>query len=76
MSERPFSEAYLRELRLRYNAAFSAYQYCVIALAETALSGRAASPELLRCEAQALRDLIEARSHVLDALAATAYERS
>jgi len=76
MSERPFSEAYARELRLRYKAAFSAYQNCVVALAETALSGRTPSSELLMREAQALRELTEARSRMLDALAAPAYEPS
>jgi hypothetical protein len=63
------SEADLRQLRLRYNAAYSAYQNCVIALNEAAMSGQAASQELLHNEAAALRDLTEARAALLAAMA-------
>jgi hypothetical protein len=63
------SEADLRQLRLRYNAAYSAYQNCVIALNEAAMSGQAASQELLKNEAAALRDLTEARATLLAAMA-------
>jgi len=62
------SEADLRQLRLRYNAAYSAYQNCVIALNEAAMSGQAASQELLQNEAAALRDLTEARAALLAAM--------
>ncbi len=40
----PFSEKDLRELRLRYNAAYAAYQSCVLALSEAAMSGKKPSP--------------------------------
>jgi hypothetical protein len=47
-------------LRL-HHAAYSAYQSCVIALNEVAMSGQAPSPELLKSEATALRELTDAR---------------
>jgi hypothetical protein len=74
MSEPALSEADLRELRLRYNAAYSAYQDCVIALNGQAMSGQAASPELLKKEAEALRELTEARAELLAAMAAAAHK--
>jgi hypothetical protein len=63
------SEADLRELRLRYNAAYSAYQSCLIALNEAAMSGQAPSKALLDNEAKALRDLTEARGNLIAAMA-------
>ena len=63
------TETRLRELRHRYNAAYTAYQSCVIALNEAALSGQPPSPELLKSEASALRDLNEARAALLAAMA-------
>jgi hypothetical protein len=63
------SEADLRELRLRYNAAYSAYQSCLIALNEAAMSGQAASKALLENEAKALRELTEARGNLIAAMA-------
>jgi hypothetical protein len=70
MSQPAPTEADLRDLRLRYNAAYSAYQNCVISLNEVAMSGQAASQELLKNEAAALRDLTEARATLLAAMAA------
>jgi hypothetical protein len=70
MPEPLATEAGLRDLRLRYNAAYSAYQNCVIALNEAAMSGQAAAPELLKQEAQALADMTEARGQLLAAMAA------
>jgi len=64
------SDADLRELRLRYNAAYSAYQGCVIALNTAAMTGQPASPELLANEAAALRELTETRATLLAAMAA------
>ena len=66
------SDADLRELRLRYNAAYSAYQSCVIALNTASMTGQAASPELLTNEAAALRELTEARAALLAAMSAAA----
>jgi hypothetical protein len=68
-----FSEAELRELRQRYNAAYTAYQSCVDALTEMGLRGEKPSPELLEKEAKALRDLNEARAAYRDALMETAF---
>jgi hypothetical protein len=63
------AESDLRELRLRYNAAYSAYQSCLIALNEAAMSGRPASKALLENEAKALRELTEARGNLIAAMA-------
>jgi hypothetical protein len=62
-------EADLRELRLRYNAAYTAYQSCVMALNEAAISGREPAATLLQNEAKALRELGEARGQFLAAMA-------
>ena len=70
------ADAELRALRLRYNAAYSAYQSCVMALNEAVISGVLASPELLKNEAAALRELTDARGKLLDAMAAAANELS
>ena len=64
------SEADLRTLRARYNAAYSAYQSCLIALNEAAATGAAPSKELLESEAKALRELTEARGNLLAAMGA------
>jgi hypothetical protein len=66
----------LRELRLKYNAAYTAYQSCVIALNEAALSGQAPSAELLENEAKSLRELTEARAKLLAAMAEHANDES
>jgi hypothetical protein len=63
------SDAAIRELRLRYNAAYSAYQSCVMALNEAVFSGTKPSPELIEKEAKALHELTEARGKLLRALA-------
>lgn len=63
------SEIELRELRLRYNAAYAAYQSCVIALNECALLGKQPSAELLENEAKSLHELNEARAKLLTAMA-------
>lgn len=69
MTEPASQEANLRELRLRYNAAYTAYQSCVMALNEVAMSGQPASKLLLENEANALRELTEARGQLLAAMA-------
>jgi hypothetical protein len=69
------SEADLRTLRLRYNAAYSAYQACVIAMNEAAMSSQTASPELLKQEAEALRELNDARGNLIAAMAAMVKNR-
>jgi hypothetical protein len=66
------TDAELRELRLRYNAAYAAYQGCMIALNEAVMTGEAASPALLKKEAEALRELTEARGELLEAMGAAA----
>lgn len=58
-------EAELLAMRLRYEAAYIAYRTCVKALAE---AGCRPPPQLLVSEADALRELSEAREHYRDAL--------
>jgi hypothetical protein len=70
MPEAAPSEADIRELRLRYNAAYSAYQSCLIALNEVAATGQAPSKDLLENEAKALRELNDARGALLAAISA------
>jgi hypothetical protein len=65
----PVTDASLRRLRQIYNAAYSAYQNCVLALNEAAALGKPASPELLMNEAAALHALTTARADLLAALA-------
>src|SRR6187549_302159 len=60
--------AALRDLRHRYNVAYTAYQSCVIALNEAALSGKKPAPELQEAEAKSLRELTEARRVQLAAM--------
>ena len=62
------SDATLRELRLKYNAAYAAYQSCVMALNEAVLSGSRPTPELLENEGNSLRELTETRAKLLRAL--------
>jgi hypothetical protein len=66
------TEAELRDLRLRYNAAYAAYQSCVMALNEAILSGATPTDQLLENEAKALRELTESRANLLRALAVLA----
>ena len=69
----PITEAELRELRLRYESAYDAYQSCVHALAELGRNGGRPSRELLENEAKALRELTEARERYRDALVQVAF---
>ncbi|HET7607597.1 MAG TPA: hypothetical protein VFL84_02885 [Gammaproteobacteria bacterium] len=62
------SEANLRELRMRYNAAYSAYQSCLIAINEAAMSGLPPSKALLANEGNALRELNDARGNLIAAM--------
>lgn len=64
----PVTDERLRELRQRYNAAYTAYQSCVLALNEAITSGNGPTPELLKNEAAALRELTEARANLLAAI--------
>jgi len=63
------TEAALRELRLKYNAAYAAYQSCVMALNEAVFGGKKPTAELLASESAALGQLTDARTHLLRALA-------
>jgi hypothetical protein len=65
----PISDEQLRELRMRYNAAYTAYQSCVLALNEAAMSGKPPSKTLLENEAKSLGELTEARAKLLAAMA-------
>jgi hypothetical protein len=69
-------EATLRTVRLRYNAAYTAYQSCVIAMNETAALGQAPSETLLANEAKSLGELNEARGNLLAAMAKHAERQS
>ena len=66
----PVTEAPLQELRMRYQAAHTAYQACVRALTEAAMSGAIPSPTLLEQEAKAPGVLTKARANLLAALSA------
>lgn len=57
----------IRELRQRYQAAYTAYQSCVDALTASMKHG-GPTDELLEKEAAALRELNEARGAFRDAL--------
>jgi hypothetical protein len=70
----PISEAELLDLRQKYQAAYTAYQSCVDALAQISLKGEKASAELLASEARALRELNEARERYRDALMQIAFD--
>jgi hypothetical protein len=63
------SEAALRELRQRYNAAHAAYQSCARDRNEAEASGGRPSADLLTREANALQTLTEARAELLAAMA-------
>ena len=64
------AEAALQELRMRYRAAHAAYQACVRALTEAAMSGTTPSATLLEQEAKALGVLTQTRANLLAAMAA------
>ena len=63
----PISDAVLSELTQRYDAACAAYQSCLAALNEAAMSGVSPSETLIRNDAKALHELTEARSKLLSA---------
>jgi hypothetical protein len=66
------SEADMRTLRMRYNAAYAGYQSCVLSLNEAAMAGQSPSQELFNSEAAALCELTEARGQLLAAMATMA----
>lgn len=70
----PVAEAALQELRMRYRAAYTAYQACVRALTEAAMSGAVPSTALLEQEAKALDVLSQTRANLLAAMSAAAEE--
>ena len=70
------AEAALQELRLRYHAAYAAYQSCVRVLTEATMSGEIPSPTLLEQEAKALGALTKTRASLLAAMAASAAART
>jgi hypothetical protein len=65
----PLAEAVLQELRMRYQAAYTAYQACVRTVTETTMSGAIPSPTLLEQEAKALGILTKTRAKLLAAMA-------
>lgn len=65
----PPADAVLQDLRLRYHAAYSAYQACARAVTEATMSGEAPSPALLEQEAKALGALTKTRANLLAAMA-------
>src|SRR5687767_3378576 len=66
------AEAALQELRMRYRAAYTAYQACSRALTEAATSGAIPSPMLLEQEAKALAVPTKTRADLLAAMSAAA----
>jgi hypothetical protein len=67
------TEEHLRELRQRYQVAYTAYQSCVDALTKVSFKGEKPSSELWAKEAMALRELNEARAAYRDALLEIAF---
>jgi hypothetical protein len=61
--------AALQELRMRYHAAYTAYQACVRAVTEATMSGAMPSSTLLEQEAKALSMLTKTRANLLAAMA-------
>jgi hypothetical protein len=62
------SDAVLQDLRMRYRAAYAAYQNCVRAVTEATMSGTVVSPTMLELEARALDTLKKARASLLAAM--------
>ncbi len=60
--------AQLQQLRLNYNAIYTAYRGCVEALSKASIDGGTPSPDLLQKEVAALRELTEVRADLLAAL--------
>ena len=69
----PITDSKLVELRLRYEAAYGAYQSCVLALEEAWRGGERPSAELLDRHTTMLRDLNEQRRRYRDALVQVAF---
>ena len=61
--------AALQELRMRYHAAYTAYQACVRAVIEATMSGSMPSSTLREQEAKALGTLTKTRANLLAAMA-------
>jgi uncharacterized protein involved in exopolysaccharide biosynthesis len=68
---RQITEPVLRELRLRYQAAYSAHQSCAQALSDTSMKSATLRAELAGYEAKAKQALGDARQSLLAALAAS-----
>ena len=64
----PLSDTALHELRMRYQAAYTAYQGCVRAVTEATMSGAVPSAALLEQEAKALGALTLLRASLLAAM--------
>ena len=69
----PISDTELVHLRLQYEAAYDAYQSCVLALEEVWRGGEKPSAELLERQKTALRELNEERKRYRDALVEVAF---
>jgi hypothetical protein len=65
----PVNDAVLQELRMRYHAAYTAYQSCVRAVAEATMAGSLPSAALLEGEAKALGALNSLRARLMAAMA-------
>ena len=63
------SDPALQELRMRYQAAYTAHQACVRAVSEATMSGIMPSPAMLEHEAKALGALTKLRARLLAAMA-------
>jgi hypothetical protein len=63
------TDAEIGNLRLRYDAAYAAYQSGVMALNEAIWNGKTLTPEQLENEARSLRELTDARAQLMRALA-------
>jgi hypothetical protein len=68
----PTTKHALRALRMKYNAANSAYHDCVSARMEATMSGAAVSPGQLEKELSALRTLNKVRDELLAAMSTVA----
>jgi hypothetical protein len=69
----PVTDAQLVDLRLKYEAAFSAYQSCVLALEVVWRAGEIPQAQLLERHAAALRELNAERTRYRDALVRVAF---